>query len=105
MRNFTETDIKEMVRDLYRHYAEDNGCMTYITEAIAEWAEEHDLINDIPVEGEFCVKSEIERGYWVWEGYDCVSYDDYDKKYYIIDIAYEDNMILVYVTRAQEEPF
>ena len=105
MRKFEDNDIKELIKYLNQHYADSNGKMIYIQEAVAEWADERDLINDIPIEGEFCVSSEIERGYCVWEGYDCVSYDDYEKKFYIIDVSYEDKTILVYVARAQEEEF
>ena len=105
MKDFTEADIKEMVRFLNRRYSGNEGSITGIVEEIDDYAYEHEFINDIKVEGELCEREEIERDYWEYCGVDAVSEEDYDKNYYIIDISYEDGAICVYVSPAPKSDY
>ena len=105
MRKFEESDIKEMLRYLNRQHSDFNGYVESVISDIDEWAYEHDLLNDIKTEAFLCEAEEIERGYWDWGGVDTVLAKDYDKKFFIIDIAYEDGGITIYVATPAEEPF
>lgn len=103
MKNFTTEDIKNLVRYLNERYSDSNSSINSIKQEIDDYAYEHDFINDIKVEGELCESEEIELHYYEWCGVDAVSYDDYDTKYYVIDISYESGAILVYVAKAIDD--
>lgn len=105
MRNFTDADIKEMLKYLNRHHSQDNGYVECVIQDIDEWAYEHELVNDVKVEAFLCEQEKIESGWWEWGGVDIVPEKDYGEKCYIIDIAYEDSVLTVYVATPAKEEF
>ena len=103
MESFTEERLNELVKYLNRRYSYNNGYVSGIVDTIDEWAEEHNLKNDVNVEAEFCRSEEITDGLWEYVGVDGLSEDDYDSCYFIIDITVEDGSVCVYVAHMDDD--
>ena len=106
MKQFTDETLKELTVYLNHHYGNDNNHVSDIIEAIDEWAEEHDIENNIVVDSQYCRKEEITNGLWEYVGVDAVYENEYDNRYFIIEITAEGGGICVYVTHEDEDdPF
>jgi len=105
MEKFTAEKLKELVIHLNKRYSNENGYVSGILSEIDDWAYEHDIENDIEVDTQYCRMEEITDGLWEYVGVDAVFENEYDNRYYIVDITTEGGGICIYCAHAVEEDF